>query len=147
MTRRIAFSARLAACAAILLPFALGCGGGGDRVEVGGAVTLDGQPLESGAISFVPLAGTQGPSAGAEIKQGRYAIDAEGGPVPGKYRVDIIATRKTGRRIKDGFPHPPDDLVDEIEQYLPPKYNTQSELTAELKPGANQGVDFELRLK
>lgn len=134
--------------AGLLLVLAIGCGGSDGRLEVSGSVKVDGQPLESGSISFIPAAGTRGPSAGAEIKQGRYSIAAEGGPVPGKYRVEIKGMRKTGRRIKDGFPHPPDDMVDEIEQFLPPKYSTaQSELTAELTPGRNEAADFDLRLK
>ena len=133
--------------AGFLLALALGCGGDANRVGVSGSVRVDGQPLESGSISFLPAAGTGGPTAGAEIRQGTYSVPAESGPAPGKYDVRIKATRKTGRRIKDGFSHPPDDMVDEIEQFLPAKYNTQSELTAELKPGTNKGVDFELRLK
>jgi len=135
--------------AAGLVPVALatGCGGSGSGVDVSGSVTVDGQSLESGSIAFIPLPGTRGRSAGAEIIQGAYSVAAESGPAPGKYRVEIKAMRKTGRRFKDGFPHPPDDMVDEIEQFLPPKYNAQSELTAELKPGGNHGVSFDLTLK
>ena len=147
MVRRWGYRGLALGAVGFLLAPALGCGGGADRAQVSGSVRVDGQPLESGSISFLPAAGTQGPTAGAEIKQGTYSVAAESGLAPGKYSVQIKASRKTGRRIKDGFPHPPDDMVDEIEQFLPPKYNTQSELTAELKPGSNKGKDFELRLK
>ena len=132
--------------ASFLVVFALGCGGQSDRAGVSGSVTVDGQPVEEGSITFVPDAQTGGPTAGDTIEQGNYAVSAESGLAPGKYRVQIKATRKTGRRVKDGFPHPPDDLVDEVEQFLPPRYNTQTELVAELKAGRNEGVDFELRL-
>lgn len=114
----------------------------GRRVQVSGSVEVDGQPLESGSISFISLATTQGPSAGAEIKQGKYLIAVDGGPDPGKYRVEIKGMRKTGRQINDGG-----NMIDEIEQFLPPKYSgAESELAAELKPGRNV-KDFQLLSK
>jgi len=80
-----------------LLP---GCGGSDvDRVGVSGTVTLDGRPLESGAILLRPKGAD--PSAGTQIEGGRFTIARRDGPSPGDYRVDIRSFRDTGRMIPD----------------------------------------------
>lgn len=119
-----------------------GCGTAGNRVSVGGKVTVDGHPVESGTISFMPVTGTPGPSAGGPIRAGVYAISANAGPSPGKHRVEIKAMRKTGKSVTDDF----GNTKDQIEQFVPARYNSQSELTVELKPGGNRDVNFDLRL-
>jgi len=124
---------------------------GPERAALEGQVTFDGKPVESGAITLVPTEGTTGPSSGAEIKEGKYSIPAESGPVPGNYRVEIIATRKTGKQIT---PMPGQAVggpsgaatVDDIEMFVPPQYNRQSTLKIEVKSGANQ-EDFNLTSK
>src|SRR5688500_13010891 len=58
-----------------------GCGADSDRGAVSGTVTLDGKPVENGSISFVPIEGTQSPSAGAVIGNGTYEIPRDKGPM------------------------------------------------------------------
>jgi hypothetical protein len=53
--------------------------------NVSGKVTYDGQPLESGFISFYPEEG-QGSTVGGEIVKGSYSVK---GVAPGKNRVQI----------------------------------------------------------
>ena len=107
-----------------------GCGSDSQqRHSLEGTVTLDGQPLASGAITFRPLAGTDGPSAGGKVTDGRFSVQPEGGTFVGKFRVEITASRKSGKQEKDYRTGKPMDI---IEQYLPPRYNSQSELTAEV---------------
>src|SRR5437868_13520177 len=64
--------------AAALVPAAAGCGQGGDnlpRQAVSGKVTIDGQPLDTGEITFVPTAGAgAGPAAGGKVENGAYSI-------------------------------------------------------------------------
>ena len=50
-----------------------GCGGDSKMATVSGAVTLDGNPVETGAITFVPANGNA-PTAGGQIKDGRYSV-------------------------------------------------------------------------
>lgn len=54
----------------LLLSLTLGCSGG--KGKVNGKVTLDGQPLPAGTISFIP---SNGSAVGAEIKDGQYAVE------------------------------------------------------------------------
>ena len=120
---------------------ASGCGGGSQRQAVEGLVTLDDIPLAKGSISFQPQSGSPGPSAGAEIVDGRFAIPYAQGPFVGKFRVEITASRPSGRKVADRFSGQP---IDEYVQYLPTKYNTQSKLTVEVKTDGVNHFDFPL---
>ena len=73
---------------------ATGCAKGLDdlpREPVAGTVNLDGQPMPEGVIQFYPEGEATATSAGAngEIKEGKFSIPREAGPVPGNYRVSI----------------------------------------------------------
>ena len=80
--------------------FLVGCGHGDGRQAVRGRVTLDGQPLLNGAISFRPL-GHRANSAGTAARNGAFEIPASKGLMPGKYEVEIQAFRETGLTIHD----------------------------------------------
>lgn len=127
---------------AIFLPCA-GCRRGGlDRNAIGGAVTLDGKPLASGGILFTPVKGTKGPVTGGAIKDGRYQLPQDSGPVAGWYRVEIHATRKTGRMVPAPFKRAGEnDTVEEQEEAVAPRFNFESTLEVEVKPGENT-ADF-----
>jgi hypothetical protein len=119
-----------------VLALACGCGSGG-RAGVQGAVTLDGAPIESGRISFLPIEGTPGGGGQAQIVNGRYTIASAGGPNPGVYRVEIRAERKTGKQIRAGSPAPAGTMVDETIEAVPARFNKDSTLREELKGGSN----------
>jgi hypothetical protein len=131
--------------ALLALALCLGCARE-DRVAISGKVTLDGQPVEAGSISFVPIDGTQSPTAGAEIVDGDYEVAAAQGPRAGAFRVEIRSQRKTGRKIPVGSPAPPGTMADETVEAIPKQYNKQSKLRADLKQG-NNPLDFTLTSK
>jgi hypothetical protein len=63
-----------------------------DRVSVAGMVTLNGKPLDFGAITFRG-AGDDGKwraSAWAMVRRGKFSIPAEVGPSAGKCKVQIV---------------------------------------------------------
>ena len=99
------------------------------------------------SIAFLPIAVPRGNTVGGSISAGAYLIPAAQGPLPGKYRVEIKATRKTGKQIKTDMHPDGDSLVDQIEQFVPPRYNTQSTLAADVREGVNEGVNFKLTTK
>jgi hypothetical protein len=126
-----------------------GCNRSG-RVPVSGTVTVDGRPLASGDIAFTPASG-QGSSAGAAIERGRYSISAEQGLLPGDYKVSIHAFRGTGKKTWDGMGEPtaPESqkkYVEQLEQYIPSRYNDTTELTASVRSGKNNNVNFDLQI-
>jgi hypothetical protein len=131
----------VAFCLAVLA----GCGGEKQRqVPLEGTVTLDGKPLAEGSLRFLTASGKDGTIVcSATVSDGRFVIPAEKGPVPGKYRVEINASRKTGRKL----PHPvmPSQTIDELTQYLPQCYNLQSGLTAEVAATGPNRFEFPLK--
>jgi hypothetical protein len=97
------------------------------RVIVTGEVRYDGQPISNGQVMFYPTGETPGPATMAVITNGNYVADAKGGVPAGTHRVMIEAYRPP-------TPDPGIDIGDlGREQYLPAKYNLQSELKTELK--------------
>ena len=116
------------------------------RVAVAGKVTLDGTPIAEGTINLLPASGTKGPTAGAPITDGLYAIAAAKGPCVGRYRVEIRGSKKTGRQVPAPGPKTSGLVVDEILEIVPKRYNAESTLEAELKPGQNE-LDYSLTTK
>lgn len=113
------------------------CGGcQGDDVEratVSGRVTLDGSPIPKGQIRFLP---TNGPAWSAWINDGNYTTNGTKGVPVGDMQVRIEAYRipswYKGGNVTGEESDPP------IEQYLPHKYNLQSDLKTTIEPGAEE---------
>jgi len=120
------------------LVFLAGCGkeSDGRSARLKGRVTLDGKPIAQGTINFLPEKSGQTPPASAQIADGYY--EARGVPL-GKVRVQITATRETGRMIP-GSSQP----VPEVLSIIPPKYaqGISIEVT-----GDNPQQDFPLTSK
>jgi len=117
---------------------AAGCGD--NKPVVSGSVTLDGQPVASGAIQFFPVSG-EGQTAGATIEHGRYQVRAS----PGLMKVVINAPKVVGRRpAYDDEPNGP--MTDVVRESLPARYSdmTKSELTFTVVTGRNE-ANFELQ--
>ena len=123
-----------------------GCGNNGPRrAAVSGHVTLDGQPIDEGVIQFLPVEGTVGPETGGVIANGQYDIPQQRGAVVGKNRVELRASKKTGRKIQDPTGRP-GVLTDEYKEVFPPSSNTNSSLVREIKDEPNT-LDFDIRTK
>jgi hypothetical protein len=148
----------------LLLPLA-GCGPSRPAVTpVGGRITLGGQPVTTGAITFYPVKGR--PAAGLIGPDGSYTLGtfAQGdGAIPGSHAV-VIESRKVSLP-KTQPPTPsaalPANLSDDIRQELeagpslfapgevtwlvPEKYAAQATtpLRAEVNPGQNV-IDFDI---
>jgi len=111
------------------------------RGAVQGKVTLDGQPFPDGRITFEPIAGTKGPTAGGEIRNGEYNIESRNGPVPGKNVIRINATKKSGKKVPSPFGG---DKVDEFVEVVGSSYNVNSILEREIQAGANS-LNFDVK--
>ena len=117
--------------AAILLVLVSGCGRGGpDVAPVRGHVTLDGRPLVGADIEFQPEDGRP-PASGRTDQDGYYELlykrGVIGAPV-GKHTVRLSFYR-------NAVANPPN---------IPDRYNKQSELHEEVKPGQNE-INFDLK--
>lgn len=120
-----------------------GCDRSSPRQSIQGTVMIDNQPLTAGQISFRPQSGTNGPSAGAIIDRGTFTIPSIQGTFVGTSRVEITAVKMTGRKIKI----PGDQLIDEVVNYIPARYNINSELSAEVKDNCPNNFEFSLQSK
>jgi hypothetical protein len=116
-----------ALCGLFVAGLLAGCGPALGTVS--GNVTVDGQPLTKGVISFVPADGNGTPIT-AEIKEGNYTAQT----AAGRKTVQISAPTVTGQRKEYNAADAP--LVDITEESLPPKYNSESELTFDLNRGS-----------
>jgi hypothetical protein len=122
-----------------------GCNNGyRSRGTASGQVKLDGKPIERGSILLSPMEGVKGQPAGGEITAGRYQLSGKVGPAIGWNRVEIHALRKTGRTIRKPFPM--HGTMEEEADAVAPRYNTDSTLKFEVKPGENT-ADFEVSSK
>lgn len=121
---------------------------GPERVIVTGVVSHNGKPVPHGIIRFVPAQSTLGPTVAATIQDGNYRVDSRGGVLVGDHSVQIEAYRIIPRATSNrGLPLPPN--VSEAGgvrlQWLPAKYNSESELKVVIESGSAESVkDFDL---
>jgi hypothetical protein len=126
--RATALNSKVAARIALLLMFGLllaGCDHGPPMGTVKGTVTLDGQPVDGGVITFVPSDGNSQPEA-VPITAGAYSVTM---PV-GDKRVEIYWA-PSGGQVGDTATQGREQIV----QRVPAKYNAQSTLTHTVAKG------------
>lgn len=125
--------------AMLLLMATVGCGGPYDA-SVAGLVTLDGNPIPTGTISFVPASG--GPQAYAVVDtSGKYEVftGREAGLPSGDYNVAIVSREPSMTLSEGGGPPPPGKPITP-RWYASP---TTSGLTLKVEPGSNE-IDLQL---
>jgi hypothetical protein len=134
---------RIETASTFLIGLAVGCGpvDGLNRQAMSGTVTVDGQPLLSGAILFEPETEQSGTAVGSTIRRGSFLIARDKGAVPGTYRVRVYAS--SGRQA------PPTARQTELTprpmiERLPARYNTQSKLRAEVVARRGNKYVFDL---
>lgn len=157
----------LATCGVVIIASCSSDDGLGQRYPVSGMVTYNGNPLEKGAISFVPE-DPKGIGATGIIENGSYALSTRGendGARPGQYKVTITAKEDATARAKAEFEKAraarkqasgSDDLAvvprqfmvkaeAEAKSLIPPGYGDvrSTNLTAEVKEKSNT-FDFKL---
>ncbi|MEZ6055731.1 MAG: hypothetical protein R3C01_03410 [Planctomycetaceae bacterium] len=121
-----------------------GCGGGADDAPavapVKGKVLRKGEPLPFASITFEPVEaedGKRSPSSAMTNEQGEYELTFNRdlmGATLGKHTVRIV---KDGATDENGAPNP-DAVV------VPVKYNTKSELEADVPAAGLTDKNFDL---
>jgi hypothetical protein len=115
------------------------------REAISGTVMLDGQPLPKGTIQFRP-ASQEATAAGGMIDDGRFAIPRSEGLVPGKYKVQIDSREDAGAPLAGGeLPGAPVVSKKKPAALIPARFNTMTELTAEVRSGGPNDFTFDLR--
>lgn len=120
-----------------------GCGGGGTAPPLGqvsGVVTLDGEPLEHAQLIFQPENGR--PSVGETDSSGYYELSYTGtttGALIGPHKVLITSAIEA---YSDESGEGQDRAA--RKELLPPKYHSQTTLTANVEQGSNE-INFDLK--
>jgi hypothetical protein len=111
-----------------------GCKKSSRTASVHGRVSLRGEPLQRGALTFFPAGGRPVASA---ISGGAYKT----GLTPGEYTIVVSIAPELPTGYKEGDPTPPPKVV------LPGEYSTRakSTLKATVKAGQEKPIDFVLK--
>jgi hypothetical protein len=116
-----------------------------ERAVVHGKISFAGEPMPSGTIRFVPTEGTKTPPGAAQIIDGKYRVEARGGVPVGTHRIEIEAFRALSpeaaaaaetARLQAEHPHL--EFPPAREQYIPAKYNNETELKITIPPGSGE---------
>jgi len=105
----------------------VGCGDG--KSSVSGTVTMDGEPVKSGAITFTRTDGEL-VREGAVIQDGNFRASVPAGT----YKLELTGQKVVSVRKQKGFDGK-DEEVPITEELFPEQYNTKSVLTEAVKPG------------
>ena len=146
-TRQLIVPASSGTCAALasialgVLLF-VGCGPHTDRLEINGKVTLNGAPLDGGAIRFSSL-GEKKMASGAMVNGGQYDIPREKGLLPGSYRVELSAPDES---VPPVMVRPPGGGPGSLAapERIPAEYNENSTHTIEVTAGGDNQFDFDI---
>jgi hypothetical protein len=103
-----------------------------DTAVVSGTVTWEGAPMPHGDIVFADD-DPHLPAAAGKIVEGTYAFHCR----PGQKRVEIQSFRLSVRKTPEGKPIG--------EMYIPDRYCTESQLTANVTVDGENNFDFALQ--
>lgn len=111
-----------------------GCGPSGPKTyRVSGTVTFDDKPIPEGYITFSPEQRGETPAA-TKIEAGKYSLYT----TEGVKKVSIQASQFIG-------PENPIMGLRAKEQYIPQRYNLETELRETVTPESENKFDFQLR--
>ncbi len=112
----------------------MGCSGDG-KYPVTGTVTWEGEPIppdQNGHVTFMPVDTSIAPDSGPIGEDGTFSFRS----TPGEKKVEILISRPEGEVVQSMG-------MAAQEQYIPRKYNEETELRATIVKGENDLV-FEL---
>jgi hypothetical protein len=102
-----------------------GCSKGPTAKVITGDIACGSEKVPLGEVSFVPIEGNTARICGARIIEGQYRIDTQGGVPLGKYRVQVDARKRTGRKV-EGFLGIEKAMIDEEVRLGPERYANQN---------------------
>lgn len=107
----------------------------GERIPVKGGVTIDGEPVTWGTVTFLPE-DPNAPIAWASA-MGDFRIDAAHGPVPGPHRVEVNILSKDFSDLKSGK-----YSIDGAECYTKASPTATEPLTVEIAVDKELGINI-----
>lgn len=120
---------------AFLFPFITGCSRS-DAPPVGkvtGIVTLNGQPVPSASITFIPTEGGR-PATGETDANGEYTLT---------FSTRLRGAKVGNNKVVIGTARDAGDKAPAVRESIPDRYNHKSDLFVDVQAGSNQ-FDFHL---
>jgi hypothetical protein len=115
----------------------------GGRYAISGTVRFNGQPLDQGNITFIPMSSDLATQSGASIANGSYAIPKMNGLIPGRYRVSISSgDGVTPAGPSDQPPGPSGNFSSK--ERIPREYNVASTQEVVVKSEGPNRFDFDI---
>jgi hypothetical protein len=118
------------------------------RQPVSGLVKLDGKPLATGYIGFVPAERVDirvATSTGSMIRNGHFSVVRAKGLSHGRYTVAVYSGTTVEERRKAALGPGDGEVV--ARERIPPKYNSQTKLGLEIKDTAIKEIRVDLQSK
>ena len=114
----------------LTFPLLVGCpGGGADGMQkVTGTVTYNGEPIKDGRINFRQVDGDQRAFSGV-IENGKYTVETAAGSM----LVEVTASKLIPGKFDESNPGEKTPMG---KMYIPEKYNSRTELKADVAPGS-----------
>ncbi len=119
--------------AVVCVAASLGCSPSDGRVIVSGNVTWNGKPLDGGTVVFEPL--EPAAAEAGQLTNGTFSLRT----LPGEYRVSIRSQKEVG--WDDAMKQP------RFLQFVPEKYNVETELAATVTEDGENVFSFALEGK
>ncbi len=116
----------------------------GARYPVTGTVTLDGEPLSGAQIVFLCEGKNGAMNAVGTIADGSFSLSEIDGPLAGTWRVKIVAQMIDLDEFEAARDRDVNKEVDTNVVVIPHRYNTNSELIAEIKSEGENKLDYQL---
>ena len=128
----------------LFLAFSAGCNDDSKRYGVSGTVTLNGEVLKDGVVTFVPVSPESPTQGSAAVAAGKFRISAEQGLAPGMYKISISSPDgKTPVADPNAAPGPSGNFTSR--DRIPAEFNIRSTLEIEVKPDTKANVyDFKI---
>lgn len=109
-----------------------------NTAEVRGTVKYNGEPVEKAILTFMPT-DPKLQAKGGYVLNGRYSTQV----FIGENKVSISMSKQVGsKKLYPDDPKSPEMPV--TAEVLPPRYNEETELKIDVKPGVNE-KDFDLK--
>jgi hypothetical protein len=127
-----------------ILGILTGCGPTSDRLAVSGEVSLNGAPLDQGAIRLTSTGTEKLRACGGMIQNGEFHIPQEKGLPPGTYLVEISAPDlSVPPVVYKGAPGEP-ALPPTAPERIPPEFNVNSKKTVDVSADTDNHFVFEI---
>jgi hypothetical protein len=111
---------------------------------VNGEVTLDGAPLDQGAIRLTSTGSEKLFASGAVVRDGKFHVPQEKGLPPGTYRVEISSPDTAAPPVVYKSAPGEPTLPPTAPERIPPEYNSKSKQTIEVTTAGDNNFKFDI---